>query len=171
MTTQGAASASASAVLSFYTASAGLDVQNSVAKSRDDTGSESLSNDSESPEVSKYQHFVSSNLLLVCRDEEYGQPIQKVFSWIYDLRDRECKEIPDGVLEHRLLSGLLIYSQLVDTRILKLRKQLSELQINMVIIPFHLHREYSPIDLAFFLHVSAGLESRRLYCAYCTAFG
>jgi hypothetical protein len=79
----------------------------------------------------KYQDFVDSNLKLVCREREHGSNIEKMFSWIFDLRDRECKESKDA-WENPLLSSFLIYSQVVDNRILKLRKQLSELQIKMV---------------------------------------
>lgn len=89
----------------------------------DSTGSELL--------VSKFQEFVNRNLSLICRDGELGTPLEKLFIWIYDLRDRQCKEATD-ILEDWGLPRLLVFSHVVDNRILRLRKQLSELQMRMV---------------------------------------
>lgn len=82
-------------------------------------------------ELRHHQLHVDHNLTLVCRDNEYGSDFGKFFRWIFDLRDRECNA-PRDVLDLSVLSGLLIYSQDVDTRIQVLREHLSELQIKMV---------------------------------------
>jgi hypothetical protein len=95
---------------------------------------------------SKYQTFVDEHLSVVCKDGEYGDTIHKVFGWIYDLRDRECQEVPD-LLEHRFFSVLVKYSKMADSRILKLRKQLSELQIKMVLTYFALLSSFFTLDL------------------------
>jgi hypothetical protein len=80
----------------------------------------------------KYKCFVQSNLLLVCRDSEKDvSTFEKMFSWIFDLRDRECKEWCN-VLDNPLLCSLLNYTPEAKHQIRRLRKQLTDLQMTMV---------------------------------------
>ena len=63
---------------------------------------------------------------MVCRDKEGVDKLENDFSWIYDLCDRQCKEVRN--IFQDVFPSLLQYSHVVHNQILRLCKQLSELQ-------------------------------------------